>query len=338
MHNLNPFSTDELSKGIAVLKDKRKTLYLLSLICNIMVTPLAIKNLIIGHYILGFFLLAFTSTVAINTFSLWAFEKYPFNRHILISLLIVSLLLTIADIGISGVFWIFPATVSFLFVLPTKEAIAYNSILCIGSAITCIYTMELSVALRAIVTLSCTCIISYLILSSLKALQKQIKEEASKDPLTGLLNRRQLDYYIQNSIAQFQRHATKTALLMIDIDHFKKVNDQYGHEAGDKVLIQCSTVLKQNVRETDFVFRLGGEEFLILARLDNDDAANTLAEKIRDCVSKETIIENHPITVSVGVCMINHKIDNDSWLKHTDKALYRAKNTGRNRVEHHLST
>ncbi|MDQ6978041.1 MAG: GGDEF domain-containing protein [Ghiorsea sp.] len=159
---------------------------------------------------------------------------------------------------------------------------------------------------------------------------KQAEDQARNDPLTGLGNRRKLREYF-NTLPQ-----NETSLfLMLDIDFFKKVNDTYGHDAGDEVLIKIADLLKQSVRSTDMVARLGGEEFCIVLANTATKQGIQLAENIRQKIEAQTFESQHgkmQVTISIGIAerQINETINH--WLKRADQALYHAKNNGRNQV------
>ncbi len=173
-----------------------------------------------------------------------------------------------------------------------------------------------------------------------KRLMASLSEQTLTDPMTGLYNRRFLQEYTNTITSYTDRNKQKFAILMADIDFFKKVNDTCGHEAGDAILKQLATLLKESVRSSDFVIRYGGEEFLLLLRDTEQEYAIETAEKIRKAVEKHemelpgTTIKK---TISIGVAVYPDD-SNTFWqvVKYADVALYNAKETGRNRVVHFL--
>lgn len=168
---------------------------------------------------------------------------------------------------------------------------------------------------------------------------KQLEESAIMDSLTDLYNRRYLKQAFPKILAQAQRDNHYLSGLMLDLDHFKEINDKHGHLAGDKCLIHMAKLLKQISRASDYVFRVGGEEFLILSIDDNHNGGSMLAEKIRaslessPCVTPKATIH---MTTSIGVSRTDNQLTADSALTHllfqADKALYQAKGSGRNQV------
>ncbi|WLH87290.1 sensor domain-containing diguanylate cyclase [Pseudomonas sp. FP2338] len=157
---------------------------------------------------------------------------------------------------------------------------------------------------------------------------------ATHDALTGVYNRRRFDEKLAENSLLFQRTGRTFALLLIDADYFKRVNDTYGHAVGDEVLCQLAALIESNTRATDFVARYGGEEFaVLLPEVEEPDSPEVVAEKIRAAVAAATFATVGHVTVSIGVS-IAESADRDSsaLLKRADMQLYQAKDAGRNRV------
>lgn len=166
--------------------------------------------------------------------------------------------------------------------------------------------------------------------------QKKLLEEISiTDDLTGLHNRRYLNNVLEHEFQCSARHNSELTCLLFDLDHFKQVNDNYGHEFGDNVLRAFASILKTSLRKADFAFRFGGEEFLILLPLTNLKGAQQAAEKIRlHTEATNNIGIDLSITVSVGLSSVkDHAVKScDDLINFADCALYRAKDNGRNQV------
>jgi len=167
-----------------------------------------------------------------------------------------------------------------------------------------------------------------------KASEEAIRRLAMTDPLTGLCNRNAFNSKFEDAIAQSKRLDLHLALLMLDLDKFKPVNDQYGHPVGDALLIEISKHLKDICRDTDVVARLGGDEFaVILTNLENPDGAHGPAQKIIEALSTPMEIMGHTVQIgtSIGIALYpDHSEDMDSLITKADDALYEAKNAGRN--------
>mgnify|MGYP000863005896 CR=1 FL=1 len=173
-------------------------------------------------------------------------------------------------------------------------------------------------------------------LDEIEKLRDQLKEQAIRDPLTGLYNRRFFDEYFANELVRCKRTNTPISLLMIDIDHFKSVNDRFGHIVGDQVLEMLGEILKSMFRASDVSCRFGGEEFLVLLPGLASDQAYNRAEDLRKRFEQATRDAEYlytQVTISVGIS--NYPVDADNTrdlFRISDKALYQAKELGRNRV------
>lgn len=173
--------------------------------------------------------------------------------------------------------------------------------------------------------------------SGLKHVNKQLRKLASLDSLTQLHNRAALDQFLAAAFITAKEEASDLSLLMIDIDHFKSVNDNYGHRVGDQVLTQICNVLKEQFRATDMLARYGGEEFMVVQPQTRIDQAvgmgNRVLEAIRDTVIELDSGQQLLVTVSIGVsCMTPEDQSFEDVVKRSDVALYEAKNGGRNRL------
>jgi diguanylate cyclase (GGDEF)-like protein len=171
-----------------------------------------------------------------------------------------------------------------------------------------------------------------------RRLMETLRESSLRDPMTGLNNRRFLEEYIDTLTASTRRKQTHIAILMLDLDHFKMINDNYGHDAGDTVLKALANVIKATVRSSDIVIRFGGEEFMVVLQDTSSAYALNVAEKIRATVESMKIPHGGTTlqrTISIGVADFPGD-SNTFWqtVKFADVALYNAKEAGRNRVMH----
>jgi diguanylate cyclase (GGDEF)-like protein len=176
----------------------------------------------------------------------------------------------------------------------------------------------------------------------------RLYELATRDDLTRLFNRRHWMYRLDDCLRLAQRHGQPTSVLLLDVDHFKKINDRHGHLVGDRVLAALGKKLNEKLRKTDLAGRYGGEEFAVVLPLTDQEGAKIIAERVREGASEVVVLDegNHvPITVSIGVATLTvnspvsfHFSDDQLFdirqniLQSADEALYRAKNQGRNRV------
>ncbi|HNK62451.1 MAG TPA: histidine kinase N-terminal 7TM domain-containing protein [Anaerolineales bacterium] len=174
-------------------------------------------------------------------------------------------------------------------------------------------------------------------ITKLKNIQNELRYLAGHDPLTGTINRRYFMELAHKELLRARRYHRNLSLVLIDLDEFKKVNDTYGHQAGDQALLVLKDLCGQSIRTIDAFARLGGEEFALLLPETGQDAAYAIAERLRDSLARTTIKfggHHFKITMSMGVTEYNlHKDDTiDSMISRADKALYQAKAGGRNKV------
>ena len=172
--------------------------------------------------------------------------------------------------------------------------------------------------------------------SELLKAKKKLEIQSRTDPLTGVLNRRAILSQIGGELSRAKRENTKISISILDLDHFKAINDTYGHLSGDAVLRECMHRVKLTIREYDSVGRFGGEEFIVVLPGANDTDAFSVAERIRLRIyEKAADVDGTSIsfTVSQGLATCNGDTTVDEMIAIADQALYRAKENGRNRVE-----
>ena len=160
-----------------------------------------------------------------------------------------------------------------------------------------------------------------------------LEELANTDPLTKLFNRNKIDQVLDSELLRANRYAHSFAVIMIDVDHFKKVNDDHGHQVGDRILQEFADVISSNVREVDTVGRWGGEEFIVICSETDLSGALTLAENLRIAVASHAFSIAESKTASFGVAEYNKKENITALVNRADTCLYKAKELGRNRVE-----
>lgn len=168
-----------------------------------------------------------------------------------------------------------------------------------------------------------------------------LEQENITDALTGIYNRRYLDRRLKEEVCRAQRYGSPLSVALIDIDHFKRVNDTFGHPCGDRVLAGLGRLISKNIRPSDIAARYGGEEFLIILTATSAVDAATLAGRLRQRVAAQKLVlighANEPselrLTVSIGLASLDQEVNSTELLiQRADEALYRAKGEGRNRV------
>ncbi|XVJ70341.1 MAG: GGDEF domain-containing protein [Rhizobacter sp.] len=264
--------------------------------------------------------------------------------YFLVSLLLMAAVMTSTfNQGLQGSFWAYPTVFFFYFALSRRLALILGCLFVVAMGVVCFKVMGTGMAIRVIATLCLTQALINMVLNVVGILRKELEQQAITDPLTGAYNRR----YLQNRLNEIQagqhnraasRHndleqrGRSHAILSIDVDHFKAINDTYGHEMGDRILRGMVTIVSARKRQSDILFRTGGEEFVLLLQNCTQSDAMNLAEHLRQSIEAAPLLPNRLITVSIGVGFRLPGENPQNWFKRTDNALYDAKHAGRNRV------
>ncbi len=313
----------------------RKSFLRLAIVALAVITPFTIHNLIGARYLIGTVCCVILIIFAFNAWSIVRHNHYRIvvTQFGLVPAILLLLVLLLSNKEIIGIFWCYPAAGSFHFMLPRGKAWAATALLFVlAIPLICIF-ITLDLAMRVIATLALVSIATAIFVRVISEQQYRLRVQATTDPLTGLLNRTLLHTTLDWAIEQSKRLDLPMVLITLDIDHFKAVNDTFGHDVGDKVLQGVSQFIKSRIRQVDKAFRLGGEEFLILLHGTDGENARTVAEELRHRISLLELLPKRSVTVSVGIATLQSGEDWTTWMKRSDKNLYRAKSNGRNRVE-----
>jgi diguanylate cyclase (GGDEF)-like protein len=298
-----------------------------------LLTPFALNNFYQGRYLLGIGSLAIVASLAFNAWSCTRGRYRPsLTLFILVPVTIVFLAISIRTQGVIGVLWCYPALLAYYFMLPERQAWLASAALLAVAIPEAWPVLEPRVAVRMAVTLVGVSIFSAIFVRVIADQQRRLEAQALTDPLTGLSNRTRLHATMDDAIAQGARTGVPMTLVVIDLDHFKAINDTHGHDAGDRVLARIGELLRQRIRRSDRAFRLGGEEFLALLYGTDADNARRVAEELRAAIAALPLVPGRPVTVSVGVAAWRPGEPWSEWIKRGDENLYRAKSGGRNRV------
>lgn len=235
-------------------------------------------------------------------------------------------------VGEPGLFWVYPCLVTTFFLVHPRIAVTLNitsvfALLLHGGAFRSEVQMW-SFAATAIVVSAC----AYVFAHRNSDQRQRLEHLARIDPLTGIKNRRSMDQELDLAAANAGRTGLSYALVMLDIDHFKKINDEYGHGVGDGVLTDLVALLKHNTRKSDQLFRYGGEEFVLLLPGVDVMGLEAVMNNLQQVLRKYMKHPGGPVTASFGVALLEHGESIDSWLARADAALYEAKESGRDRV------
>ena len=232
-------------------------------------------------------------------------------------------------IGPVAVYWHYLVLVTNFFIVNPKLALISNVLLVVSML--SILGPQQPVVTNWAIAASATLLTCFTYFFALRnSVDRDMLEEiASVDALTGLPNRRAMERFLTEALERHRSDQTSYGLIILDIDHFKQVNDSYGHAAGDAVLADLSAILKFQMRKRDHVFRFGGEEFVVLVQVDTPDDLLQATERIRLGIRGALRGPGGRITVSAGAALLGQEENWQEWFSLADSALYRAKNRGR---------
>lgn len=298
-----------------------------------LLTIFAVNNLLQGRFDVGLLVLFAQAVLMVVVLALRRGKPTPVPFSVVAALLIVAVLYAVVRQGILGALWGYPVVLICYFMLSRRMALLFSLAIIVTLTMFVAHWASFVLSTRVFATLLITVIMINIILNVVGELQEALIRQALTDPLTGAFNRRRMEQTLEQMVEQGKRRALNNVMLMIDIDHFKAINDRLGHEAGDQVLRQIVAVMNGRKRIVDMLFRIGGEEFIILLLDTNVADAFAVADSLRLLVEQTPMLKDQKVTVSVGICAQRTGQSADEWLRCADTALYRAKRNGRNRVE-----
>lgn len=323
---------DHSPEETVLARSRERIMYLLAYVIAIFITPFAINNFIQNRPVLGVAVLLIVGTFVANGVAIRFKRRPPIPFVVLLLPMTVALMFSLATQGLYGALWCYPAVLFCFFVLPHRIAIAASACMLVFATPMVYVFVNDGTAFRFAISLALNIVVISIITGVVADLQRELFDQAATDPLTGALNRRQMESLLSEAVERRSRSAAPSTVLLLDIDHFKSINDRFGHNVGDEVLKNLVTLLKKHIRRLDRVFRTGGEEFLVLLTDTKAADATTHAERLRMLIAEASLTKECQVTVSIGVaeCVPNQKVE--AWIKNADDALYFAKQEGRNRV------
>ncbi len=315
-----------------VSKYRRLTAVWLGIVITPVIVPFSVYHAFWGQPSIGVLVVMMGGSLIVN-----AFEANR-NKNPLVSAEILFILVTLASVigfqtlGVNITFWCYPVPLFFLFAVEWRKAKLLVPAWLIFIAMCSYLYLPSGNALRVVVTLAITSIIGWLFVALIRQLQDELSQLASHDPMTGALNRGQVLPGLEIARERAARGQEVSSIVMVDIDHFKSVNDTFGHQAGDRIIIQVVETFQKRLRKIDKVFRYGGEEFLLLLSSASAKEGLEVCEQLRVRIEGSIQIGERTITASFGLAEVVAAETIEEWIARADEALYMAKETGRNRV------
>jgi diguanylate cyclase (GGDEF)-like protein len=304
----------------------------LSGLSAMLLLPFGVIHGLHGRWMLAGLNAVLVVTLALNAWSLGRGRRPVVPFWLLICLLIVAVCTSVLLQGMLGLLWSYPALFICYFLLPRRVAMLLSGVLVTVVCTTSLATLGAALATRVLASQAFVLVMINVVLNVIAELQQALVKQAITDPLTGAYNRRHLQNQLEQLVAPTDKTRPMVALLALDVDHFKQVNDRHGHEAGDEVLRRLVTLVSARTRGSDLLFRTGGEEFMLLLPRVTSEAAHHIAEALRQMVAQAELLPGASLTVSIGVASLRDGQDLKAWVRSADQALYQAKRTGRDRV------
>lgn len=307
----------------------------ISIVTAILVIPLGLFHLFSANWVLAIASLSLGCLCIYNAIRCYHDDyQRQLNLCILTPTIIICSVLSTIFLGTYGAYWAFLGLIGFTFILPLNDGLRVTIFYAILMSLVGLYYLPSDAAARFLMVLFAMSFFVSLALKQVYLQHDLLKQMSITDPLTGVYNRSLLQPSLEKSIDHSKRENSNMSVAMIDIDHFKQVNDNYGHNMGDIVLRNFAILLENHFRNTDLIFRIGGEEFLVILHHADTPSSFDSAERFRQIVENHTFIEGQKITVSIGLSTLKPDMQWSDWVKQSDDNLYLAKSSGRNRVIH----
>jgi diguanylate cyclase (GGDEF)-like protein len=237
-----------------------------------------------------------------------------------------------AIVGEPGLFWLYPVLVTSFFLTESRYAMVINIAAVVGLMVHGVAfssSVQMWTFATTAVVVSCC---AYAFAHRNEDQRERLEHLATVDPLTGVKNRRSMDEELAVATSVSARHGISQGLVLLDIDHFKKVNDVYGHSVGDEVLKELVALIQQNIRRSDQLFRFGGEEFVLLMSGVDEAGLRAVMHNLQEIIRRFLRHPGGPVTASFGVAVLGPDESPEDWFSRADAALYKAKESGRDQV------
>ena len=313
-------------------RERGRVMSALSILAVVFLIPFAVNDFLKVRVPLAIAIVCVVVAFTVDGYAVRKGRRPPIPYELLLLPIVAAIALSLATQGVIGAFWCYPAVLFFYFVLPRVPARVCSTVLLLVATVMVHHYLTMRITVRFLVSLTLTVFIVEAIQDIIGELQRRLVRQSITDPLTGAFNRRQMETRLAETMAGRRRHDTPAAILVIDVDHFKRVNDEHGHKAGDAVLRGVVSVVRSRARKADQLFRMGGEEFVLLLPDTTESDAATVADEIRRAIGDASLLDGHRVTVSIGVGGLDPGDSVESWLRETDAAMYAAKEGGRDRV------
>lgn len=303
-------------------------------LCTVIgVLPFAAYRFVQGNWVVGIIDLLVAGLVGLNAGYALRTGRTQGPALIGVAIVCTGALMASLLLGRSGLLWTYSSVVASFLLVERRIALG-ASLALVGSV--CLFAPDftgIAERMSYLATTSTVGLFAFIFAFQTARQRAQLEALASHDPLTGAGNRRLLERELDAEVMQFERCHQPVALVVLDLDHFKQVNDRFGHEAGDRVLADFAQILRGSLRKLDRLYRMGGEEFVLLLPATQRGGLPIVLDKLQQALREQLRGPGGAVTVSMGAASLHADETWSQWLARADAALYRAKNAGRDRHE-----
>lgn len=294
--------------------------------------PFALYRFATGNVLAGALDLGIVVLICLAVAHAWRSGRREQSALVLAIINTVGCLASATVLGPPGLFWMYPALLGNFLLLDRSKAVAVTAFAFVFLAVQGKAYESPNQLAMFLVTATVSGLVAFVFASRTERQRKALEALASLDSLTGVQNRRAMERELSIAVEEHRRVRVPFGLAMLDLDHFKRINDEHGHEAGDEVLVAFADLLRRSTRQGDRCFRFGGEEFVLLMPAADRGALVSIDQQLRCRVASELRCRGAAVTVSIGAAALRPEEDWQAWLARADAALYQAKNEGRNRT------
>ena len=297
------------------------------------ILPLAVYRFLNGQLVVGIVDTVMVSLIAAGVVYAWRTGDTRRTGLVIVVVTTVGGVMVSTILGVEGLFWMYAVILANFFLVGRRLAVALTAAALFGLVVHGgpfdNFAQSISFLLSALVV----SLFAYTFAARTETQRIGLESLATRDPLTGTDNRRAMEQELLMAVESAGRSDASYALVMLDLDFFKRINDQHGHDAGDRVLIAFADLVRRSTRKLDRLFRFGGEEFVLLLPGADIRALHQVTSQLMARFAGELVGPSGPVTCSMGAAVLRPGENWPSWLARADAALYRAKQGGRNRVE-----
>lgn len=333
MHEIQFSNWDPFHTFPQALREKRKILLLITIVCSAVILPLKAKDFALGHYWHVASGCLFVLVLCIDTLSVYRNARLLIHENIAVLLLTIDQLQAIYYFGTSVVFWLSPIIIAILFVLPIRTANVFTALLIGGASYFTFSDAEPAAAYRAVMSLFLTWVLAAAILTTVRRLSTTLRKQSIKDPRSSAYNKRMLDFLLHDCLLQKQRNRRNASILHISIDNWDNWQQQLGAVGSDELFRTSSILLQQHSRALDILCRLPNNEFIVLCRDSERTTAEGLATRLCQRLRQTQATQYKDFSLSIGIAELHAAVSVEQWLERASESLETARKAGGNQVD-----